>query len=583
MTYIPALRNVESTSNSTSTPLGSNGVYTGTIEDILYFTQIELCIFSDVSSALSGIVLQFSDVNNVTNFNNPTTSGSLYVKESLTGGSYFYKKYETLARYFRIVFTNGATAQSVFRLKTILSADQKRSEVTRGFNPVVRIPSDNIIDMFGRTRSSDPYTLFESKLLTTSDLKNWSRVNTTGQAEGSTFVYNIQQPYLKLNMASGSTGKIISQSRKYVPYVPGKSTLVLVTGTLVTRSGSTASGAVSRIGFFDDKTEKTNGSEIPTGDGWFFQCTDSTNGTGNDFTLAIVERSSIDDVNPATPAQTDSVIAQANWNNDPLNGSGPSGYIFDPRQKAIFFFNFEWLGVGISSVGVVAGGRFITCHVFTHFGTGALPYNTRPSLPVRYEISRASTVAVPVNLTRVCSTVISEGGFNPIGYPFSISSRASGKTSTTITPGTEYTILAIRLKSTRPRVTVNIQSCDIMTVAQTNAVGIYNLKLYRIFTTTSTPPVTGGAWVSVDSDSAIEYNITPTAYSLSGVNYNLVYEVNYTVTKQAATTANQFLNRLECTSDIAGYSDYYVLTTTTVVNANNGDVSYGFLSWFEYE
>ena len=91
MTYIPALRNVESTLNSTTTPLGSNGVFTGTIEDALYYTQIEVCVFSDVDSAPLGMSLQFSDVNSATVFNNPITQGAIHIKDSVTSNSYYYK------------------------------------------------------------------------------------------------------------------------------------------------------------------------------------------------------------------------------------------------------------------------------------------------------------------------------------------------------------------------------------------------------------------------------------------------------------------------------------------------------------
>lgn len=583
MTYIPALRNVESTLNSTTTPLGSNGVFTGTIEDALYYTQIEVCVFSDVDSAPLGMSLQFSDVNSATVFNNPITQGAIHIKDSVTSNSYYYKKYEAISRYFRIVYTNGSSSQSVFRLKVILSSDQKQSESSFGFNSNIEIPTDNTIDMFGRQRTSDPYTLFDSKLLTTSDRTNWSRLNTTGQAEATSFVYNTQQPYMKLYMGSGITGKIVSQSRKYVPYVPGKSTLVLVTGSLITRSGSTASQATTRIGYFDDKVDKTNGSEIATGDGLFFQCVDSTDGTGNNFTLSIVERSSIDEGSPANPTQTDTVIPQASWNNDPLDGSGPSGFTFDPRQKSLFFFNFEWLGVGIASVGIVLKGKFVTCHVFSHMNTGPLPYITRPSLPIRYEISRATNVAVAVNLTRVCSTVISEGGFNPVGFPYVATSQQNGKPTGNVSTGTELPVLAIRTKIARPRVTSIIQTCNIYTQASTNANGTYLARLYRIFGSTGASPITGGSWVSADADSAIDYNNNMTSFSLAGLRYVVVYEQHYGVGKAFTVENNSFGTKIDCISDINGNPDFFLLTTTTINSSASGDVSYGNITWYEYE
>lgn len=309
-----------------------------------------------------------------------------------------------------------------------------------GYSSNIEISSDNVIELFGRTRVSEPYTLFDSKMLTNSDYTNWSLVNSTSpaQTDSVSFVYNTTQPYARLSLGTGVTGKIISQSRRYLPYLPGKSTVVFMTGTLVSRTGSTASQATTRIGYFDDKVDKTNGSEIKTGDGWYFQCIDNLAGTDNNFTLSVVERSCIDVTNPTNPTQVDYLIPQSNWNNDPLNGSGPSGYIFDPREKHPFFINFQWLGSGIVSMGIILNAKFVTCHIFSHAGGGPYPYTTRPSLPIGYEISRILSVVVPVNLVRICSTVIVEGGFNPVGFPFAITSRLNGKQSGNVPIGTKY-------------------------------------------------------------------------------------------------------------------------------------------------
>jgi len=97
--------------NTSTTLLGSNGVFTGTGTDLLAYAGIEISVFADQASAASGFQIQFS-TDNV----NWQTDQSNTVNASQ---QYYYTK-NRHARYFRIVYTNGGTAQGIFRLQTIL-------------------------------------------------------------------------------------------------------------------------------------------------------------------------------------------------------------------------------------------------------------------------------------------------------------------------------------------------------------------------------------------------------------------------------------------------------------------------------
>jgi hypothetical protein len=110
-----------STNNSTTTPLSAAGVFTGAGWDDLYtlgISTIVVSIFSSHASASLGFKIQFSsDGVNV-------DAEKAFNIAAMTPGSpgenaiYTFGKQ---SRYFRIVYTNGATLQTSFRLQTILS------------------------------------------------------------------------------------------------------------------------------------------------------------------------------------------------------------------------------------------------------------------------------------------------------------------------------------------------------------------------------------------------------------------------------------------------------------------------------
>lgn len=128
--------NAISTSNSTATPLGSNGVFTGTSEDISAYSSVSVTIFSDQASSTNGLSLQQS--SDGTNWDNMDA----YTVPASTGKTFGA---QIAAKFFRVIYTNGAVAQGSLRLQTIY----------HGFMPVTQSqrPSDAITNDndFGET------------------------------------------------------------------------------------------------------------------------------------------------------------------------------------------------------------------------------------------------------------------------------------------------------------------------------------------------------------------------------------------------------------------------------------------------
>lgn len=101
--------NVESALNSTTATLGIGGIFTGLAEDVSRYAQISILVFADQASATDGLSVQQS--MNGTNWDLTDT----YTVPA-SNGKFF--SFQPASRYFRIVYTNGGTGQTAFRMST---------------------------------------------------------------------------------------------------------------------------------------------------------------------------------------------------------------------------------------------------------------------------------------------------------------------------------------------------------------------------------------------------------------------------------------------------------------------------------
>jgi uncharacterized lipoprotein YbaY len=101
---------VISTVNSTTAALGNAAVFTGTAEDVSLRDAVTVLVVADQASATNGLSLEFS--SDGTNWDHKYQ----YTVAANVGASYVLP---VEAKFFRAVYTNGATPQGAFRLQTI--------------------------------------------------------------------------------------------------------------------------------------------------------------------------------------------------------------------------------------------------------------------------------------------------------------------------------------------------------------------------------------------------------------------------------------------------------------------------------
>lgn len=326
-------------------------------------------------------------------------------------------------------------------------------------------------DAFGRQRVSEPFTLFDS--FTRYGASRKIATKTTGTA--STEV-GLDSASINLIVDGTSGSSCYRETKRVFAYQPGKSLQIL--NSFVMAEGVT--NLRQRVGYFTT----TNG---------IFLELDGTE-------LYLVKRSQ----------GSDTRVAQDDWNVDRLDGTGRSNVSLDITKAQLFWMDIEWLGVGSIRCGFVVDGVFIHCHSFHHANTVTAPYMVTACLPIRYEIENTGTTSVTKKLKQICATVMSEGGYTVTGEPRSISIPLGSEKDLTAAD-TYYPIMAIRLRDDR-RDAIVVPS-GISLAGTTNGSSVVHYKVYTGAT------VSGGSWLSLDSDSNVTYNITPTGFS-SGTEVN---------------------------------------------------------------
>jgi hypothetical protein len=329
-----------------------------------------------------------------------------------------------------------------------------------------------LADAFGRLRVSEPYTLGDYKNLYGLD-PNF--IDYTGN--GGTIIFQPNKACARLATSTTSNSFAVHQTKFYHQYMPGKSQLIYSTFNLY----NAVSGVTKRTGYFDDSN------------GIYFE--QAGNGT-----LSFVIRTNTS----GTPTESERV-AQANWNVDKCNGTGPSGFNLLVDKTQILFIQFQWLGVGTVKLGFVHEGNFITAHEFNHDNALDVVYMSNPNLPVRCEITSVGSNPVAY-FDQICSTVLSEGGYVESGQNWS----ALNTTLRSMTAGSSLPLFAIRLKNTfntyNNRMIVRLDNYNIFSTKEPLVYQVIKLPNAAALTT-------GTAWITVDTDSGVEYNVGATAYS----------------------------------------------------------------------
>lgn len=330
------------------------------------------------------------------------------------------------------------------------------------------------IDSFGRGRVSTPLTLLDLKQ-NTDKLPLFYDEQITGS--GASATYQDNKASTKMTVDPNQAGEVIRQTFLRGNYQPGKSMLVETTA------------------LYNQNNE-----------------------------MKIVLRSK------TSGSPVDTVIPQSQWNIDKMDGTGRSGIDVDWSKSVIFYIDFEWLGVGDLTIGIVRGRQVFWVHRIENadvLDSSSVVYTSNPNQPIRYRVASDGDGNVTKehgyydenngiffrqtgtdgDFYQICATVISEGG------------QEQNAVSTYISrDGTPFTLAnqdifapVISLRHKVGKVCTRITTKDISLLVTTNT--NYEWALFLA-------PTIGGIdtddWQDV-SNSSLQYEISRTASnSLSG-------------------------------------------------------------------
>jgi hypothetical protein len=339
----------------------------------------------------------------------------------------------------------------------------------------IELDLEENLDAFQRKRVSEAATVYDCKLQY--DLQPLLMNQLVAGA--ATIAHDPDAGCALLNVTAADGDRAVRQSKQYCTYQPAKSQAIFTTGTL----GASQAGTVQRIGYYDDKN------------GVFFEQTSEG--------LFVVLRSSV------TGATVDERVAQADWNQDTLDGNGASGIDIDPLSSQIFGFDLQWLGVGRVRCILNMNGMAVDAHEFLNDNRKPAAYWTTATLPIRYEIFNDGPAPGPAQMCQICCSVQSEGGLElEKGFAFGQTSTPSTTVGTTRTP-----VMSIRpkalFKTIENRMGIIPLSFDLM--AETNSV-----LVEIVYDGVLTGPT---AWNDVDGESGVEFDEASTGITGGTVIY----------------------------------------------------------------
>lgn len=392
-------------------------------------------------------------------------------------------------------------------------------------------------DAFGRFRTSSPYTLFDSF----HRYQDNGRITQFTTGTNSTSTHEVHSGAIVMSIGTDTNAAVYRESSKVFAYQPGKSLMVMQTFVM----GSSISGKRTRVGYYD------------TNNGFYLER------NGSD--IYFVKRST-----SQTGSPVETRIHKDQWNLNRLDGTDASKIVLNLDVAQILYTEVEWLGVGSVTQGFVINAQFVPCHRWdwANQAGSTSSYMATACLPVRAEIENTDVTTSTSQMKLVCTTVISEGGYELRGRARSVGHGISAPYNLG-SQNTRYPIFTMRLKTNR---------LGGIVIPKNFTIGIDKAANYRYMVIVG-GTTSGGTWVDAGAtDSSVQYNLTATSI----LNGNTV-EVGYiNASNQASVSPSlaefPFQYQLERNTFLNTGTEFTVCIET---DASTGPKAWASVNWEE--
>lgn len=404
--------------------------------------------------------------------------------------------------------------------------------------PVVRTTlGPTATDAFGRFRVSSPYTLFDSF----HRYQDNAKITQYTTGTNSTSTHEIHSGAIVMSVGTDAKAAVLRESSRSFAYQPGKSLMVLQTFVM----GSYQAGTRMRVGYFDSQ----NGHYIER---------DGEN-------IYFVRRST-----SLTGSVIETRVHKNDWNLNRLDGTDASKIVLNLDVAQILYTEIEWLGVGSVIQGFVINAQFVPCHRWDWANQpGATSsYMATACLPVRAELENTTATTTSSSMKLICTSVLSEGGYEVRGRPRSIGHGISTPYNL-VAQNTIYPILTMRLKPTR---------LGGIVIPKNFTIGVDKAANYKYFIVVG-GVTSGGTWEDAGAtDSSVQYNLS--AASITGGNTVEVGFINSSNQASVSPSLSDFpfLYQLERNSFTGTGTEFTICLVTDV---NTGPKAWCALNWEE--
>lgn len=367
-------------------------------------------------------------------------------------------------------------------------------------------------DAFGRARTAQPFTLFDSAFIGNNDGHKFDTA-TTGGASTS---YNSYASTVSMTVGTASGDQVIRQSYRVFPYQPGKALEIFQTFTMAPAQTNLR----QRVGYFT----AYNGVYLEQ--------------DGTTVNLVIRQQT-------GASTYTEERVAQSNWNGDALDGTGASGITLDLTKSQIFYTAIEWLGVGSVFCGFIINGVYILAHQFNHANEASSTYMQSAQQSIRLEITNTGTTT-GATMLQICCSVISSGGYAPTAIQ---NFAGRGLTYYNMsTAGTYYNLVSLQMASDgiAYNKVVYLDALDVLTDSN------QNLQWQAVLNPTFSA---GPTWGNVTAfTQATTSNVTVSGGTVIGT--------GYVVNKGEPASLTGDVLKYQIGRDIAGTSDILCIAVT---------------------
>ena len=450
--------------NQSTTPLAGNATFTGFWEDVSDYSSVTVSVYTDVTSISGGLIVQTSS--------DGTNIDHTYSLNVPSGGYIITRCVRT--KYVRIVYINGATAQSAFRLQVIYhyykSSDyvQLIGRTTNGSLIKNTLAPDGSMEVnlsksaFGHTIGEQLFPLVQNDYV--------YQINTETSVTTLTGSGTVTQSGNLAVVSSGAatSSSALLASKKSVKYRPGQGIRGLVTPIFATPAAGNTQ--ICGVGNSDD--------------GLFF----GYNGTS----FGIMRRYNA--VNNWTP--------QTSWNNDKMDGTGISGQTLNPLIGNVYMIQFQWLGFGMITFHIeeTNSGKFHLVHKIAYANTATTTTLLRPYLQMMAQ-SINTTNATNIAINVICLAAFCEGLPTFNGPKFGVDNNKNLNTNTFVP------VLTIKNKTTFNSKTNRI-SCYMRNLTVSTDARLAVAVIFRNAT------LTGASYANVNTNNSVmEFDTAATVIS----------------------------------------------------------------------